>query len=87
VAKGNKPVDQEFVETVVRALVRYPEEVEVVRTVNEMGVLLTIKVNPQDTGLVIGKKGRTINAIRELAIKVGYRNRARISIQVAEEQS
>ena len=51
--------DQEFLEIIVRAIVGHPDDVLVVRTVDEMGVLLTLKINPADMGYVIGRQGQT----------------------------
>ena len=81
------PVYQEFLENILKALVNHPEDVKVERTVDEMGVLLTIKVNPADVGIVIGRKGSTIQAIRTLVKIVGLKNRARINLKVEQPSS
>ena len=47
--------DQDFVEYVVKAIVEHPEAVGTTRTVDEMGVLITLKVHPEDMGGVIGR--------------------------------
>lgn len=78
--------DQEFVEYVVKAIVTHPEDVVVERSIDEMGVLLTLKVNPADMGLVIGKRGSTAKAIRTLARIIGLRNHARVNFKIAEPQ-
>ena len=62
------PVYQEFLENILKSLVNHPEDVKIERTVDEMGVLLTIKLNPADVGIVIGRKGNTIRAIRTLSL-------------------
>ena len=56
--------DQAFVENVVKALVEHPDEVKAERSVDEMGVLLTLHINPADMGQVIGRSGRTARALR-----------------------
>ncbi len=66
----------DLVELIVRRLVTKPDEVRVGEERSENGVILvTIKVDPEDAGRVIGKKGSTINAIRHIAkaasVKVG----------------
>ncbi len=81
------PVYQEFLENILKALVNHPEDVKVERTVDEMGVLLTIKVNPADVGIIIGRKGSTIQAIRTLVKIVGLKNRARINLKVEQPSS
>lgn len=69
--------DQEFVEYVVRAIVSNPDEVKVERTVDEMGVLLTLHIHQEDMGYVIGRQGQTARAIRTLLKIVGAKNNAR----------
>lgn len=78
--------DQEFVEYVVKALVDRPEDVSSDRTVDEMGVLITLKVNPQDLGQVIGRQGQTAKAIRTLLRVVGAKNHARVNLKIYEPE-
>ncbi|MBU2037343.1 KH domain-containing protein, partial [Patescibacteria group bacterium] len=63
--------DQEFVEYVIKSLVDHPDEVATDRKIDEMGVLLTLKVNPQDMGQVIGRQGGTARSIRTLLRVIG----------------
>ena len=79
-----KAKDQEFVEGALKILVNNPKDVKVKRTVNELGVLSTIDVNPEDAGLVIGKKGSAINALRHLARIIGKQNKSLVSLKLAE---
>ncbi len=79
-----KPKDQEFLENLVKALVQYPDDVKVVRNVDEMGVLLSLHVNPADLGQIIGRQGSTARAIRSLLRIVGLRNKARINLKIEE---
>ncbi len=82
------PQYQEFLEYVVKGLVDHPEDVQIERKVDEMGVLLTVKVNPQDMSQVIGKGGQTAKAVKSLVKKVGIKNRARVNVKFLEpEQS
>lgn len=83
---SEKNTDQEFVEYIVKALVNHPEDVSVERKIDEMGVLLTLKVNPADMALIIGKKGSTARAIRSLARIIGLRNHARVNFKIAEPE-
>ena len=78
--------DQEFVEFVVKNLVDNPSDVEVDRKVDEMGVLLTLKVNPEDMGTVIGRQGSTAKAIRTLLRIVGAKNNARVNLKLDEPE-
>lgn len=79
-----KAKDQEFVEEIVKALVNHPEDVSVTRSVDEMGVLLTLKINPADMGQVIGRRGETARAIRNLLRVVGRKNNARVNLKIEE---
>lgn len=78
--------DKEFVEFVVKALVDRPEDVSSDRTVDEMGVLITLKVNPADLGQVIGRQGQTAKAIRTLLRVVGAKNHARVNLKIYEPE-
>lgn len=78
--------DQEFVEYVVRALVDTPEAVSSERTVDEMGVLITLKVDPRDLGQVIGRSGQTAKSIRTLLRVVGAKNHARVNLKIYEPE-
>lgn len=82
-AKGK---DQEFVEVLVKAIVDHPEDVSIDRKVDEMGVLLTLNLNPQDMGFVIGRQGQTAKAIRTLVRVVGARNNARVNLKINEPE-
>lgn len=74
--------DQDFVVMVVKAIVNHPEDVSVDRRVDEMGVLLTLKINPADMGYVIGRQGQTARAIRTLLKIVGAKNNARVNLKI-----
>jgi len=76
--------DQAFLEFVVKGLVDHPEEVKVSRTVDEMGVLLTLDVNAEDMGKIIGRSGNTAKAIRTLLRVVGMKNNSRVNLKINE---
>lgn len=76
--------DQDFLEYVVKSIVGHPEDVVVNRTVDEMGVLLTLKINPADMGYVIGRQGQTARSIRTLLKIVGAKNNARVNLKIEE---
>jgi uncharacterized protein len=79
-------MDKEFVEYVVKALVSHPDDVEVKRSVDDMGVLLELSVNPEDMGKVIGKAGATAKSIRTLLRVLGSRNDARVNLKIIEPE-
>jgi predicted RNA-binding protein YlqC (UPF0109 family) len=74
--------DQEFVESIVKALVNKPDEVKSDRKVDEQGVLITVHTAPEDTGYVIGKGGKTAVAIRTLLATLGAKSNMRISFRI-----
>lgn len=78
--------DQDFLEFIVKTLVDHPEDVKIDRQVDEMGVLLTLKVNPEDMGQLIGRQGSTAKAIRSLVRIVGLRNHARVNLKIEEPE-
>lgn len=76
--------DQEFLEFVIKGLVEHPDDVKIVRVVDEMGVLLTLDLNPDDMGKVIGRSGNTAKAIRTLLRVVGMKHNARVNLKINE---
>lgn len=78
--------DREFVEIIIKEIVNNPDKVVVTRTVDELGVLLSVKVAPEDMGLLIGRSGSTAKAIRTLARIVGMRNNARVNLRIEEPE-
>ena len=81
-----KFADQEFVEYIVKNIVGNPDDVKVERTVDEMGVLLTLHINQADMGYCIGKQGNTARSIRTLLKIVGAKNNARVNLKIFEPE-
>jgi len=79
-------MDNQFLEFVVKALVDNPNDVKIKRTVDEMGVLLTLDVNAADMGKVIGRSGNTAKAIRTLLRVVGMKHNARVNLKISEPE-
>ncbi|OGG58426.1 hypothetical protein A2765_05765 [Candidatus Kaiserbacteria bacterium RIFCSPHIGHO2_01_FULL_56_24] len=78
--------DQQFLEYVVKSLVDNPDDVKVNRTVDEMGVLLTLSVHKDDMGKIIGRSGATAKAIRTILRVVGMKNEARVNLKIEEPE-
>lgn len=78
--------DQAFIDMVVKALVNHPEDVRTERTIDERGVLITLQINPEDMGYIIGKEGQTARAIRTLLRIVGARSNARVNLKILEPE-
>lgn len=79
-----KMQDKDFVEYVVKQIVDHPDQVSVERSVDEMGVLITLKVAKEDMGKVIGKSGQTAKSIRILLRVIGSKNNARVNLKIVE---
>jgi|SRR3989338_862293 len=77
---------QELLEYVVKALVDHPDDVKVERKVDEMGVLLLLKVHPEDMGQIIGREGSTARSIRTLVRISGLKNHARVNLKIEEPE-
>lgn len=78
--------DQQFLEFLIKTIVDYPEDVVVTRKIDEMGVLLCLKVNPKDMGQIIGREGNTAKAIRSLLRIVGVKHNARVNLKIEEPE-
>ncbi len=78
--------DKEFLEMLVKALVDNPQDVVIDRTVDEMGVLLTLTVSQADMGKIIGRSGNTAKAIRTLLRVVGMKHNARVNLKINEPE-
>lgn len=76
--------DRDFVEYIVKQIVGHPEVVEVTRTVDEMGVLITLRVHKDDMGKIIGKSGQTAKSLRILLRVIGSKNNARVNLKIVE---
>ena len=75
-------IDQQFIEYIVKSVVGHPDDVEVERIIDEKGVLLTLTVNPEDLGRVIGKRGVTAQSLRTLLRALGTKNDARYNLKI-----
>ncbi len=78
--------DKVFLEYVVKALVDNPGDIKIDRTVDEMGVLISLTVNPADMGKIIGRMGNTAKAIRTLLRIIGMKNNARVNLKINEPE-
>lgn len=73
-----------YLEALVKGLVDNPDDVKVTKTIDEMGVLMTLDVNPKDMGQIIGRKGATAKAIRTLLRVAGMKHNARVNMKINE---
>lgn len=75
-------IDQQFIEYIVKSVVGHPDDVIVDRIIDEKGVLLSLTVNPEDLGRVIGKRGVTAQSLRTLLRALGTKNDARYNLKI-----
>ena len=76
--------DIQFLEHMVKSLVDYPDAVTISRTLDDMGVFMTVQVDKDDIGRIIGREGNTAKAIRTLLRVYGMRTSARINMKIVE---
>jgi len=79
-------IDEQFVEYVVKTIVGDPDSVNIVRTIDEKGVLLELTVAQDDLGRVIGKRGSTAQSIRTLLRALGTKNEARYNLKIIDPE-
>ena len=82
--KTNK--DKDILLEIVKSIIGNPDDAKIERKVDEMGVLLSVRVNAEDMRLVIGRKGAMIEAIRTVMRAVGLNNNSRINVKVEEPE-
>ncbi len=79
-------IDQQFVEYIVKTLVNNPDKVVVERSIDEKGVLLSLTVDPEDVGRIIGKRGMTAQAMRVLLRALGSKQNARYNLKIVNDE-
>lgn len=79
-------IDQQFVEYIVKNLVENPEDVKVERTIDEKGVLLTLSVNKEDLGRIIGRRGATAQSLRALLRALALKNNAHYNLKISDNE-
>jgi len=75
-------IDQQFVEYIVKTLVNNPDKVSVDRKIDEKGVLLSLTVDPEDVGRVIGRRGATAQSLGALLRALGTKQDARYNLKI-----
>ena len=78
----DKHIGKELLETILKALVSEPDKVKVTRTVDEMGVLLSVEVADEDAGMIIGKQGKNVGAIRTIMSAIGAKSKSRLNVKL-----
>ncbi|HKL16785.1 MAG TPA: KH domain-containing protein [Patescibacteria group bacterium] len=83
---AEKHTDEKFLKFIIEHIVEHPDDVKIERKVDEMGVLLSLHVNSDDMGQVIGRKGSTARALRTLLRIVGLKEDARVNLKIEEPE-
>ena len=81
-----KQVDQEFLEYLIKSIVDHPDDVTIERSIDDLGVLLRLKVHKDDMGQVVGRQGATAKAVRSLLRIVGIKHNARVNLKIEEPE-
>ena len=76
--------DVDYLASILKGIVAFPESIQIDRVVDEKGVLLNVTLDRSDMGKVIGRSGNTAKAIRILMHAFGYAVRATISVKILE---
>ncbi len=76
--------DVDFLEFVVKNIVDFPEQVKINRTIDDLGVLITLEVSKDDMGKIIGRSGQTAKAMRVLLRLIGSRAEERVNLKILE---
>ncbi len=77
---------KEFVEYIVKNLVDHPDQVRINEVGGTNSLIIELAVEKSDIGKIIGKKGKTITAIRTLLMSVASRNGLRVSLEILEDE-
>lgn len=75
---------EEYLDAIVKPLLSNPEELTIVKSTDDLGVLLAVSVSKDDMGHLIGKQGQNILSIRKLIGMYGMRHNAKIAIKINE---
>ena len=76
---------QGFIEYVVKGLVKHPEQVTVSPVDHQGNTVYELRLEPSDVGRVVGRSGKTINAIRSLLVAGSARKGTRCTLEIIEE--
>ena len=75
---------EEFIAYLVKNMVNQPEKVDIRSVAENNGLLIEIRVAPEDIGKVVGRKGNVIRSLRTLAISIGARLGCRVNLEIIQ---
>ncbi len=73
-----------FLQSIVEILVDHPDSIVISEKIDELGTLLSLKVAPEDMGIIIGRGGKTIDSLRTVIRVFGSKSGARINLRIIE---
>jgi len=76
---------EKLLEYIAKSLVENPKAVKVTPSQSENLIILNLKVDPKDLGLIIGKRGKTIQAIRNLIRLQAIKEGKRVDVRLIDE--
>ncbi len=75
---------EELIVSLVKPLVDHPDDVQVFKEDNPERIMFRLSVNREDTGKIIGKKGRTARAIRSVVFAAGAQSSKKVQLEIAD---
>ena len=76
---------RELLEFLARELVDDPDSVSVTELTDDRGLLLQLRVHPDDMGKVIGRSGRTARALRAIVRAAATRRDVHASVEIVDD--
>lgn len=76
----------QFLQFIVSSLVVHTEHIEIHEKIDELGTLLTLRVDPSDMWSIIGKSGKTIDSIRTVLRVFGTKAWIRLNLKIVEDK-
>ncbi|MDX8430369.1 MAG: KH domain-containing protein [Candidatus Algichlamydia australiensis] len=80
----NLRIMKDFIAYIIKNIVSKPDDVNIEVNEGEQSTVVDIHVDKEDISKVIGKQGRTIKAIRTIALAVGARYGRKVRIEVIQ---
>lgn len=75
---------EEFIAYILKNMVSAPDKVDIRALEGQSGLLIEIRVAPEDVGKVVGRKGNIIRSLRTLAMSIGARMGRRIHLEIIQ---
>lgn len=80
----NENIEIQVLQTILMNLVTVPQDIKITKNVDEQGVLLSVIVNPQDMGIIIGRNGSMAMSLKSIMRAVGKLHKKTLRLQFLE---